>query len=94
MKRVTVRYARWDLSRVHLVDARTDTVLDRIYPQDKARNADGRRRRLPCDTAETMKPVPPSGQPPLLRKLLAEHAATGLPPGYIALDEHDHKEQE
>ena len=31
-------------------------------------------------------PDPPTGEvmPPLLRKLLAEHAATGLPPAYLS----------
>jgi hypothetical protein len=28
-------------------------------------------------------PLPPSGIAPLLRQLLAEYAATGLPPAYL-----------
>jgi putative transposase len=91
---ITVRFARWDLSRVYLVDARTDTVLDRIYPLDKARNADGRRRRLPSAPTDVTSPACPSREPPLLKKLLAEHAATGLPPGYIPLNEETKKEDE
>lgn len=92
LQRLTVRYARWDLSRVYIVDDRTDTELDRIYPLDKARNADGRRRRLPSDLAQSMKTHTPCEQPPLLRKLLTEHAATGLPPGYLSLDEETDEE--
>jgi putative transposase len=93
INRVTVRLARWDLSHVHLVDAGTDTILDRIYPQDKARNADGRRRRVPSEPTEAPSQTRPSGEPaPLLKKLLAEHAATGLPPGYLPLDEAKKKE--
>jgi putative transposase len=92
LKRLTVRYARWDLSRVYLVDPGTDTVLDRLYPLDKARNADGRRRRLPSRPAENATTPISAGPPPLLKKLLTEHAATGLPPGYLALDEEPDKE--
>jgi putative transposase len=94
LERLTVRYARWDLSRVYLVDARTDTVLDRIYPLDKARNADGRRRSLPSEPAEMTTLDKPSREPPLLKKLLAEYAATGLPPGYMPLKQKTDKENE
>ena len=47
LSRVAVRYASWDLTHVHLVDVRAGTVLARLYPLDKAQNADGRRRTLP-----------------------------------------------
>ena len=40
---VTVRYARWDLGRVDLVDEHNGTILAPIYPLDKTANADGRR---------------------------------------------------
>src|SRR5271165_192079 len=40
---VTVRYARWDLGRVDLVDEHNGTILAAIYPLDKTANADGRR---------------------------------------------------
>ncbi len=79
---VQVRYARWDLSRVDLVDARTGAVLCPIRPLDKAANASGQRRRL--DRAgQDVSPLPPTGVAPLLRELLAEYAATGLPPAYL-----------
>ena len=42
-REVTVRYARWDLGRIDLVDGRSGTVLAPIYPLDKTANADGRR---------------------------------------------------
>ena len=32
---VTVRYARWDLSRVDLIDPRTGTILAPLYPLDR-----------------------------------------------------------
>jgi transposase InsO family protein len=88
LQRPGVRYAAWDLSAVHLVDERTGTVLSRLYPLDKQANADGRRRRLaPAPAASMAAPTserpPTSGMAPLLRKLVAEYAATGLPPAYI-----------
>ena len=85
LQRVHLRYARWDLSRVDLVDADSDAVLCPLRPLDKAANADGQRHRLDAVNAEP----PPASAPgiaPLLRQLLAEHAATGLPPAWIPAD--------
>jgi len=74
--------ARWDLSSVDLVDERRGTFLCSLLPIDKRRNADGRRRTVePASSADT--PVQPSGTAPLLRKLMADYAATGLPPAYL-----------
>jgi len=79
---LTVRYARWDLSRVDLVDPTTDVVVAPLYPLDKQRNADGRRRALaPVESSE---PARRSGTvAPLLDELMAKYAAMGLPPAYI-----------
>lgn len=79
---VHVRYARWDLARVDLVDARADVVLAPLYPLDKSANADGLRRAL-VRTQVAVSPAPTSGVAPLLRQLIAEYAATGLPPAYL-----------
>jgi transposase InsO family protein len=89
MGRLKVRYQRWDLSRAYLVDPRTDALLARLYPQDKANNADGRRRALePVAPVVVDEPVAVDQPlPPLMRQLLAEYAATGLPPAYIPKDE-------
>jgi putative transposase len=85
LSRIAVRYASWDLTHVHLVDERTGTVLARLYPLDKTHNADGRRRTLPpslLDVVEIVTPSP-SGIAPLLRQLMTDYAATGLPPAYL-----------
>ncbi len=76
-----VRYARWDLRSVALIDAHTQATLCALYPLDKSANAEGvRRRRTPVETTA----VPVSSQmPALLRKLLADYAATGRPPAYL-----------
>jgi putative transposase len=88
LNHVQLRYARWDLSRVDLVDARTGTILCSVKPLDKAANADAQRRAL--DRPETeLSTTPPTGIAPLLRKLLADYAATGLPPAYLPPPEKD-----
>ena len=88
LTRVGLRYAAWDLTVVHLVDERTGAVLCRLYLQDKTRNASGFRRPLDPISSEPC-PPPAAGQPPLLAKLLARQAATGLPPAYLPKDEGD-----
>lgn len=90
-RKVTVRYARWDLSRVDLVDPRSGTILSPLYPLDRKANADGQRLLFePDDAAVSADAGPRPDQqnpnqelPPLLRHLLAEYAATGLPPAYL-----------
>ena len=79
---VHLRYARWDLTRVDLIDPRSGAVLCPIKPLDKSANADGQRRRLSPVTTD-LSPLPPSGIAPLLREQIADYAATGLPPAYL-----------
>lgn len=80
-----VSYARWDLTVVDLIDPETLTVLCPLYPLDKAANANGLRRVLDADPAQPVEPTQHRGLPPLLRKLLADFAATGKPPAYLPL---------
>jgi len=79
---VQLRYARWDLTRVDLIDARSGVILCPVRPLDKSANADGQRKRL-TPAATDRSPLPPSGIAPLLNQLLADYAATGLPPAYL-----------
>jgi transposase InsO family protein len=85
LARLHLRYAGWDLSHVDLVDGTTGALLVPLYPLDKRANASGRRRRLAAASAESATPAAPpvSGMAPLLAELLAEYAATGLPPAYL-----------
>jgi hypothetical protein len=87
LKRVTLRYTSWDLSRVYLVDPQNGLIICRLYPQDKHMNADGRRRRKEPLIDAGNPPADSGGMAPLLRKLIADYAATGLPPAYIPKDE-------
>lgn len=87
LERLPVRYARWDLSSVAIVDEHTGASLATIYPLNKTRNAEGKRRRL--EHVDIGGPPPASGTAPLLRKLLAEYSALGLPPAYLPKEEND-----
>lgn len=86
LSRLTLRVARWDLSAVDLVDGRTGAHLARLLPLDKEAQADGRRRRLPAALAPPASAAAPAGIAAHLRALMAEYAATGLPPAYLPKD--------
>ena len=91
LRRLTVRYARWDLTTVGLHDSRDESLLCTLYPLDRQRNADSPRRALePVDDPNIVRaqqPAKPSGPAPLMRKLLADYSACGLPPAYIPKDD-------
>lgn len=88
LERLSVRYASWDLGRVHLVDARMGTLLAPLYPLDRAKNADGMRRVLgPVASVPADEPPPTVAKStemaPLLRRLIAAYDRAGLPPAYL-----------
>jgi hypothetical protein len=101
-RKVAVRYARWDLGRVDLIDPQSGAILAPLYPLDRAANADGRRSAIEPDRgpdddrADDDEPdeetwsgdTPDDGGPdkplaPLLKKILTEYRATGMPPAYL-----------
>jgi transposase InsO family protein len=82
--RPTVRVARWDLATIDLVDPHRGTLLATLLPLDKQKNAQRGRRAL-VDAIPTAVAPAPVGIAPLLRQLMAEYAATGLPPAYVPL---------
>ncbi len=76
-----LRYARWDLSRVDLVDPHSGAILCPVRPIDKTANAEALRRVLePVSSTPTPQAT---GIAPLLKQMIAEYAATGLPPAYL-----------
>jgi transposase InsO family protein len=96
LERLSVRYAEWDLGRVHLCDSKTGALLAPLYPLDRGKNADGLRRVLrPVASApDALTPNSPrtSEMAPLLRRLIDAYDSTGLPPAY--LPKHDEEPEE
>jgi putative transposase len=85
---VTVRYARWDLGRVDLVDEHSGVILAPIYPLDRTANADGHRATIESTgtdvPSQERRPRRALGElPPLLKRILQEYSATGMPPAYL-----------
>lgn len=74
LERLLVRFARWDLSFVHLVDYVTGQEVVRIFPVDKEGNADGHRRLI-------LKPIKISGDrkrarlPSYMEELMQQYRA-------------------
>lgn len=91
LHRVTVRYARWDRTSIDLVDPRTEQILCTVYPVDRNRNADQPRRELEPAVdpavAATEQPRRKTGPAPLMRRYMADYAASGLPAAYLPKDE-------
>ena len=82
LEQVPLQYARWDLSRVDMVDARTGNILCAVLPLDKSANANGQRKCL-SPAATDLSPLSPTGLPALMTALLSDYAATGVPPAYL-----------
>lgn len=88
LERTTLRCARWDMRAIDMIDPRHGNVLCSLQPLDKARNADGHRKRVtPLADGPPDGHVQDSGIAPLLKKLIADYSATGLPPAYLPTEE-------
>lgn len=99
LTQVLVRYARWDLSQVHLVDEHSGLPCARLYPLDKTANANGIRRPLAPVATRVAEPsgaavTPATGIAPLLENLMTQQRATGLPPAYLPQVERPDEEGE
>jgi transposase InsO family protein len=88
LQKLTVRYAAWNLSSAILIDPHTSTVLTTLYPQDKSKNAEGFRRTLQNENTPAHA-TPSTGIAPLLKELMTQYSATGLPPAYLIPEEKD-----
>jgi transposase InsO family protein len=96
-RNVVVRYARWDLGNVDLVDPQNGTILSPLSPLNRQANADGRRAVLESDggpddddgdadggaAAVTPADGPNHPLPPLLQRILDEYSSRGAPPAYL-----------
>jgi hypothetical protein len=92
---VAVRYARWDLGRVALVDSSSGTALAPLYPLDRTANADSQRLLFEPESGESSvnedRQRPDNQMPPLLKRILEEYSATGAPPAYLPKKSHPKK---
>ena len=82
LDKLGVRYAAWDLSAVYLSDPKTGAILCRLYPLDKAKNAEGH-RALKIPVIASPEPISSPGIAPLLQKIIRQYATTGMPPAYL-----------
>lgn len=82
LDKLGVRYAAWDLSAVYLSDPKTGAILCRLYPQDKAKNAEGLRAPK-TPVIASPEPISSPGIAPLLQKIIRQYATTGMPPAYL-----------
>ncbi len=88
IRKLTVHYQSWDLSKAWIVNEKTRESLARIFPEDKTRNANGRRRALDqVDTIELSPDDELEEIPSLMSKYLADYSANGLPPAYLPREE-------
>jgi transposase InsO family protein len=83
LRKLILRYARWDLSFVDLVDGRTGKEISPVYPLDKEANASGRRRPRENVIAPPSPGISPGEMAPLLKELMEDYAADGLLPAYL-----------
>jgi hypothetical protein len=93
LERLSVRYASWDLSTVHLVDDKSGALLAPLYPLDRTKNGTQSRRLLaavapvaPHAAAIAATPSMIPEMAPLLRQLITSYDAAGLPPAYLPTD--------
>ena len=84
LREAWIRYARWDLSSVDLVDGRSGERLCTLYPLDKRGNADGVRRPAGPGGGDGGGSAGAGELPPLLQGMLDAQAATGLPPAWVS----------
>lgn len=69
LKSVVLRYARWNLSSIELVDSQSGVHVSDLYPVNKALNAMGRRGELHPEEAPVEQKNEPSGPSPHLERL-------------------------
>lgn len=86
-EKIWIRYAEWDLSNIHIVDRSTGTIIERIFPTDKAKNSYQGRRVIDDDLAEMKINSPTDEVAPLLKKYKEDHGIKNTPP-YLSKDEH------
>lgn len=83
LRRISLRYAGWDLSHVLLVNQQSGEVIGRLYPRDLEKNAEGKRRSMETISPHWKPPEPSAGIAPLLKRYMLDYSETGFPTSYI-----------
>ena len=84
LRELHLRVTRWDLASVELIDGRGGERLCTLYPLDRRANAGGVRRPTAPGGNDGGASATEHEPPPLLRRILDEQAATGLPPAWLS----------
>lgn len=92
IRRVIIRYSEWDLSSAWLMNPDGDKAISRILPVDLLGNSSGRRRTVNLSQEIKVQINPPDEVAPLLKKMMEDYSATGLPPAWLPT--HDKKEKD
>jgi transposase InsO family protein len=85
LRKVTLHYAEWDLTKVDIVDPKNEIILTPVYPIDLTFNAN-RKRKVIAEYESTEKTNEPA---PLLQKMEHEFKNIGNPASYIPLEEEE-----
>ncbi len=81
LEKVSVQYAKWDLSALGLIDKNTGKQICLLHPVDKIKNSNSRRKTIAA--VQKRESIFPDDEiAPLMEELLAKYAATGLPYAY------------
>jgi putative transposase len=83
LKRISVRFAHWNLSNVLHVSRECGDVIGRLYPRDLEKNSSGARRRLEAQEQTITRTDQSAGMAPLLEECMKQYSITGLPMAYI-----------
>ena len=84
LRELSLRVARWDLACVELVDPRTGGRLTTVYPLDKRAHAGAVRRPTAAHGDDSGEHTDTEGDTaPLLKRILDDQAACGLPPAWV-----------
>ena len=89
LRKISVRYARWDLSCVDMVDDRSGENIERLYPLDKTANSSSLRRirhdpLTNKENSDSTNASQESGMAPLLSKYLEDYSSMGILPAYLS----------
>lgn len=90
---IHVAYSNWDLSNVHIIDESTDKICAAIFPQNKQKNANGKRKqRIDYSSSitnkkEELKFEMENEVAPIMGELLKCYQETGLPFSYKPKEE-------